>query len=33
MLKKKVENICHMYEFDRDIAWLRRVAANAEINL
>jgi hypothetical protein len=33
MLKKKVENICYRYEFDRDIARLRRVAANAEINL
>ena len=33
MLKKKVENVCHMYKFDRDIAELRRVAANAEINL
>jgi hypothetical protein len=33
MLKKKVENICYIYELDWDIAGLRRVTANAGINL
>jgi hypothetical protein len=32
MLKKKIEDICYMYEFDRDILGLRRPAANAGTN-
>jgi hypothetical protein len=32
MLKKKVENACYMYEFDRDILSLKRMVTNADVN-